>query len=332
MRLSGTYLTSTNTYTGMRQRGKGVYLRLCLVCIMITLILVFGCGGGPQARTLSKEANDLFNQGEYEASLSKYEQIIEKNPAVADRVLFEMGIIYAHPSNEQKDYQKSLECFQKIVRNFPESDYRLDSQMMILQIKNVIIKDKTIAEQQTQIETSRKEIKGKENEIITLQKQIGALEKRIETLEQKIFILRTEPADKVLIEKKERRLTLLSKGEVIKTYKIALGGNPVGPKERQGDNKTPEGTYIIDSRNGHSDYHLSLHISYPNEKDKMRAKELGVSPGGNIMIHGIKNGFSWFGTSHAEVDWTEGCIAVTNQEMEEIYKFVPDGTIVEIRP
>ena len=127
-------------------------------------------------------------------------------------------------------------------------------------------------------------------------------------------------------------MTLLSKDGVIKTYKIALGGDPVGPKERQGDNKTPEGTYIIDSRNGDSGYHLSLHISYPNEKDKMRAKELGISPGGDIMIHGIKNGFSLFGASHAEVDWTNGCIAVTNQEMEEIYKLVPVGTIVEIRP
>jgi murein L,D-transpeptidase YafK len=204
--------------------------------------------------------------------------------------------------------------------------------MMILQIHNVVIKNKKIATQQKQIETSWQEGKVKENEIITLEKKVETLEQEIETLEQRIFILRTEPADKVLIEKKERRLTLLSKGEVIKTYQIALGGDPVGPKERQGDNKTPEGTYIIDSRNNNSDYHLSLHISYPNEKDKMRAKELGVSPGGNIMIHGIKNGLAWVGASHAEVDWTKGCIAVTDKEMEEIYRLVPNGTIVEIRP
>ncbi|MEE4604117.1 MAG: L,D-transpeptidase family protein, partial [Desulfobacteraceae bacterium] len=193
-----------------------------------------------------------------------------------------MGIIYAYPENEQKDYQKSLECFQKIVRDFPDSEYRLDSQMMILQIQNVIIKDKIIAKQQTQIERSQIEIKDKENEIVFLQD-------KIDTLENKIFALRTEPADKVLIEKRARRLTLFSMGEVIKTYKIAIGGNPIGPKEKRGDNKTPEGTYIIDSRNSDSDYHLSLHISYPNEKDKMRAKELGVSAGGDIMIHGIKN-------------------------------------------
>ena len=306
----------------------GEYLRLFFVCIMITPILICGCcyiDEGLQVRSISQEANDFFNQGKYEASLKKYEQIIEKHPAVADRILFEMGIIYAYPRNERKDYQKSLECFQKLVRDYPDSEYRRDSQMMILQIHNVIIKDKIIATQQTRIETSRQEVKGKENEIITLQE-------KIETLEQKIFALGTEPADKVLIEKIERRLTLLSKGEVIKTYKIALGGNPVGPKERQGDNKTPEGTYIIDSRNRDSGYHLSLHISYPNEKDKMRAKELGVSPGGDIMIHGIKNGLSWVGVSHAEVDWTKGCIAVTDEEMEEIYKLVPNGTIVEIRP
>ena len=324
MRSSSTLLTSTKTYTGERQRGIGEHLHLFFVCIMITPILICGCSYIDE-RFQVKEANDFFNQGKFEASLSKYEQIIEKHPAAADRVLFEMGIIYAHPRNEQKDYQKSLKCFQKLVRDYPDSEYRRDSQMMILQIHNVISKDKIIASQQTQIETSRQEVKGKENEIITLQE-------KIETLEQKIFALRTEPADKVLIEKKERRLTLLSKSEVIKTYKIALGGNPVGPKERQGDNKTPEGTYIIDSRNRDSGYHLSLHISYPNEKDKIRAKELGVSPGGDIMIHGIKNGLSWVGASHAEVDWTKGCIAVKDEEMEEIYKLVPNGTIVEIRP
>ena len=197
--------------------------------------------------------------------------------------------------------------------------------MMIFQIHNIINKDKIISAQQTQIEASRRELKGKDNEISSLQENI-------ETLEQKVFLLRTEPADKVLIEKKERRLTLLLKGEVIKSYKIALGGNPVGPKERQGDNKTPEGTYFIESRNGNSDYHLSLRISYPNEKDKMRAKELGVSPGGDIMIHGIKNGLGWVGALHAGIDWTQGCIAVTDEEMEEIYKLVPNGTIVEIRP
>ncbi|MGD8883315.1 MAG: tetratricopeptide repeat protein, partial [Desulfobacterales bacterium] len=221
------------------QREIGKYLRLFFVCIMITPIFICSCSHfdeGHPVRSISREANDFFNQGKYEASLRKYEQIIEKHPAVADRVLFEMGIIYAHPRNEKKDYQKSLECFQKIVKDYPDSEYRRDSQMMIFQIYNVINKDKIIATQQTQIETSWQGVKSRENEIITLQEKIETLEEQIETgeeqietLEQKIFTLRTEPADKVLIEKKERRLTLLSKGEVIKTYKIALGGDPVGP-------------------------------------------------------------------------------------------------------
>ena len=308
-------------------------------------MLLCGCShvnGGSLAASTFKEANDLFSQGSYKASLSKYEQIIEKYPMAGDRVLFAMGIIYAYPRNEQKDYQKSLECFQKLIKDYPESGYRKDSEMMIFHINNVTIKDKTIATQQTQIETLQQkdkmiatqqtqiealqqEVKNKGNEIITLQN-------KIEMLEQKVFAIQKGPADKILIEKKERRLTLISKGKVLKTYKIALGGNPNGPKERQGDNKTPEGTYIIDSRNRGSRYHLSLHISYPNEKDKKRAKELGVSPGGDIMIHGIKNGFSWVGDFHTEVDWTKGCIAVTDEEIEEIDKLAPNGTIVEIRP
>jgi outer membrane protein assembly factor BamD (BamD/ComL family) len=332
---TSTLLTSTKTYTGKKHREIGEYLRVLFLCILITPVLIYGCSyslEGLQSRSIFEEANDSFNQGKYEASLAKYGQITEKYPALADRVLFEMGIVYAYPRNESKDYQKSMECFQKLVRDYPDSEYRRDSQMMILQLHNVIIKDEIITTQQTQIEASRQEVNIKENEIITLQEKIKALEQEIQRLGQKIFELRTEPADKVLIEKKDRRLTLLSKGEVIKTYRIALGGNPVGPKERQGDNKTPEGTYIIDSRNRESGYHLSLHISYPNEKDKMRAKELGISPGGDILIHGIKNGFSWVGASHARVDWTKGCIAVTDEEMEEIAKLVPNGTIVEIRP
>jgi len=138
--------------------------------------------------------------------------------------------------------------------------------------------------------------------------------------------------DKVIIEKKARRLTLLSKENVIKTYKIALGRHPEGAKEKDGDNKTPEEIYKIDSRNEKSAYHLSLHISYPNETDIKRAKELGVSPGKNIMIHGMRNGLGWLGRFHTWINWTKGCIAVTNKEIEEIYKLVPIGTVVEIKP
>jgi lipoprotein-anchoring transpeptidase ErfK/SrfK len=264
---------------------------------------------------------------------------MEKHPAAGDRVLFEMGIIYAYPGNEQKDYQQSLECFQKLIKDYPGSGYRKDSELMIFTINNVIVKDRTIAAQQAQIEAIRQEAQSRGNEIITLQKKIDALGQDVADKENVIIALKKEgvailkgPADRILIEKNERRLTLISKGKVLKTYQIALGGNPNGPKERQGDNKTPEGTYVIDSRNKNSRYHLSLHISYPNEKDRKRAMELAVSPGGDIMIHGIKNGFAWVGDLHTEVDWTKGCIAVTDKEIEEIDKLAPNGTIVEIRP
>lgn len=342
LRSSNILLTNTKAYMGKKQSKIGKHLFFFFVCIMITPILLSGCSHfneASQARLTFKEANDLFNQGNYKASLGKYQQITDKYPKAGDRVLFEMGIVYAYPGNEQKDYQRSLDCFQKLIKDYPESVYRKDSEMMVFQLNNVTIKDKTISKQQTHIESLQQEVKSIGNVVITLLEKIEALEQEVKNkedeiiaLQQEVFVLRNIPADKILIEKKERRLTLLSKGRVLKTYKIALGGDPNGPKERQGDNKTPEGTYVINSRNKDSRYHLSLHISYPNEKDKKQAKELGVSPGGDIMIHGIKNGFSWVGGSHTAVDWTKGCIAVTDEEIEEIEKFVPNGTIVEIRP
>ena len=305
----------------------GKHLFLAAVCIVLAPLLMSGCGGAFKAKSAFAEANDLFSQGSYQASLDRYERIGEEHPLTRDRVLFEMGIVYAYPKNEQRDYQKALACFQELIKGYPESAYRQNSETMMFTINNVVLKDRTIAAQQEKIEDLQQEVKGREDEILALKQQT-------ESLEQKYFafVLANVSADKILIEKNERRLTLFSKGEVLKTYKIALGGNPIGPKERQGDNKTPEGTYIIDSRNRNSRYHLSLHISYPNEKDKKRAKELGVSPGGDIMIHGIKNGFSWVGDYHSEVDWTKGCIAVTDEEIEEIDRLAPNGTVVEIMP
>lgn len=267
----------------------------------------------------------MFNQGKYAAALDKYAQLIENHPGVADRVLFEMGVVHAYPHNVHKDYRKSLECFQTVLRDYPDSDYRHDSQMLILQIHNAILKDEKLAARQAALERSREALEQKTEEVAKLQETVAALE-------AKVFAVRMEPADKVLIQKQARRLTLLAKGEEIKSYPIALGRNPVGPKVAAGDNKTPEGFYFIDARNGNSGFHLSLHISYPNEQDKIRARELGVCPGGDIMIHGLKNGFSQVGASHVQDDWTEGCIAVTNREMEEIYRLVPNGTLVEIRP
>jgi len=307
------------------------------ICLLMASMFLSGCShvnDGRQVKTTFAEANDLFHQGSYAASLDKYSEITEKYPAKADRALFEMGFIHAHPKNPQKDHQKALECFQKLIKEYPGSEYRQNSEMMIFNIRNVALKDTTIAAQQMQIETLQHKVQGKENEIVTLQKTIEAFEKKIEALEKRFFdyAIQKGSVDRILIEKSTRRLMLISQGEVLKSYKIALGGNPIGPKERQGDNKTPEGTYVIDGRNRDSRFHLSLRISYPNERDKKRAKELGVSPGGDIMIHGIKNGLSWVGDAHTGVDWTKGCIAVTDQEIEEIDKLAPNGTIVEIRP
>ncbi len=138
--------------------------------------------------------------------------------------------------------------------------------------------------------------------------------------------------DRVVVIKKERLLELYKNGEVVKSYRVALGRQPVGPKVYAGDYRTPEGTYYLNWRNAHSKFHRSLHISYPNAEDRLKAKSLGLSPGSDIMIHGLPAGFDDLGEWHTKVDWTKGCIAVTNSEIDEIWKLVPDGTPIEIRP
>jgi murein L,D-transpeptidase YafK len=139
-------------------------------------------------------------------------------------------------------------------------------------------------------------------------------------------------ADKLVILKSARSMTLLSGTKVLKTYKVALGSVPIGPKHVEGDHKTPEGDYVIDAKNAHSQFHLSLHISYPSAADQQRARSLGARPGGAIMIHGLAKPFAYLGPLHRQTDWTDGCIAVTNAEIEEIWRLVPVGTRVEIRP
>ncbi|MCU1285707.1 MAG: hypothetical protein JWO13_2057 [Acidobacteriales bacterium] len=139
-------------------------------------------------------------------------------------------------------------------------------------------------------------------------------------------------ADSILVLKNERVLQLLKDGKPFKSYKIALGPTPAGAKTQQGDNKTPEGKYVIDSRNPQSAYHLSLHVSYPNARDVASAKAKHVSPGGDIFIHGLPKQYAYVGAAHTLHDWTLGCIAVTNPEIEEIWRLVPNGTPIEIRP
>ncbi|AYC99912.1 L,D-transpeptidase family protein [Neorhizobium sp. NCHU2750] len=139
-------------------------------------------------------------------------------------------------------------------------------------------------------------------------------------------------ATRVLVLKSERRMEILSGGTIVKTYPIALGGSPVGHKEKEGDGRTPEGNYVLDWRNARSGYHLSMHVSYPGPSDTARARAAGEDPGGMIMIHGQRNYFGWLGSLTQWFDWTDGCIAVTNPEMDEIWALVPDGTPIEIRP
>ena len=138
--------------------------------------------------------------------------------------------------------------------------------------------------------------------------------------------------DLVRVDKSDRRMELLAQGEIVRSYSIALGRNPVGHKQQQGDQRTPEGRYLLDWQNPQSCCFRSLHISYPNEADKAAAKHAGVDPGGMIMIHGQVNGFGWWGWLFQMFDWTDGCIAVTDEDMREIWNMVQVGTAIEINP
>ncbi len=138
--------------------------------------------------------------------------------------------------------------------------------------------------------------------------------------------------DRIVVEKSKRQLSIFRDRNKLKTYRVALGRNPIGPKEEEGDMKTPEGVYKIDQHKADSDYHLALHISYPSAEDNARAAAHGVSAGCDIMIHGLPNGAGSLGALHRQKDWTAGCIALTDQEIEELYRVTPDNTIVEIKP
>lgn len=138
--------------------------------------------------------------------------------------------------------------------------------------------------------------------------------------------------DRIVVYKQQRKMILMSRGKEIKSYRVALGGSPVGPKEREGDSRTPEGSYIIDYQNPKSLFYKSFHISYPSPTDRAAAKSRGVNPGGDIMIHGLPKDYAWVGKAHVMHDWTAGCIAVTNQEMDELWSLVKIGTPIDIHP
>src|SRR5688572_5950517 len=147
---------------------------------------------------------------------------------------------------------------------------------------------------------------------------------------------KTLPAEtrinKILIRKNDREMDVYSNESLIKTFSISLGGNPYGHKQVQGDQRTPEGRYFVDSKNNRSGYHKNLGISYPNKNEKGEAKRKGIDPGGEIKIHGIRNGFGFIGKFQRWYDWTDGCVALTDQEIDELYKSVEIGTPVEILP
>lgn len=138
--------------------------------------------------------------------------------------------------------------------------------------------------------------------------------------------------DRIVVVKSQRQMALMRGDTVIRTYRVALGRYPQGHKTEQGDSRTPEGSYVIDGRIVDSSFYRAIHISYPNDRDRTLAAARGVDPGGQIMIHGLPNRWSAGQVGHPTLDWTQGCIAVTNREMDEIWRLVQIGTQIEIYP
>lgn len=141
-----------------------------------------------------------------------------------------------------------------------------------------------------------------------------------------------QKADRIVVIKSKRKLYLMKNGRTLKSFNISLGLVPKGPKRREGDFKTPEGLYYIEAKNPNSDYFLSMQISYPNAADRARAKAHGVDPGGQIMIHGLPNDPKYDDRRYSGWDWTDGCIAVTDSDMVDIWLMTSISTPVEILP
>lgn len=139
-------------------------------------------------------------------------------------------------------------------------------------------------------------------------------------------------ADLVVVYKSKKTLHLMSNNKVTYTFAVVFGNDPIGHKEQEGDERTPEGSYILDYKNAQSGYFKSIHISYPNEEDKMKAKSRGLQPGGNVMIHGQKNGFGWLSVVTQLFNWTNGCIALANKDMQIVWDEVKPGTPIQIYP
>ena len=141
-----------------------------------------------------------------------------------------------------------------------------------------------------------------------------------------------QKADNVLVIKSEKRLYLMNKGKQFASFPVTFGAEPKGHKLKQGDQRTPEGHYILDYKNLNSKFYKSIHISYPNAKDRENSRLLGVNPGGDIMIHGLANGWEWVGSFGKFFLWTNGCIAMSNRDIDRVWAAVDPGTPIEIRP
>lgn len=138
--------------------------------------------------------------------------------------------------------------------------------------------------------------------------------------------------DRLVVRKSERTLTAYAGGREVRVFRVSLGWNPVGPKEREGDRRTPEGIFTVTEHKRDSAYHRALRISYPRPEDEARARARGVSPGSDIMIHGVRNGLGWLGRAQRWFDWTAGCVALTNDEMDGLFERTVPGATVEILP
>ena len=141
-----------------------------------------------------------------------------------------------------------------------------------------------------------------------------------------------DQADRVVVKKSESRVYLERGGRPFASFKATFGAEPKGHKQQEGDERTPEGRYVLDSKNANSAYYKAIHISYPNAQDIAAAKARGVEPGGLIMVHGQKNGFGWLAPVAQWFNWTDGCVAVSNSDMDTIWKAVDVGTPIEILP
>ncbi|NJA07971.1 L,D-transpeptidase family protein [Methylococcaceae bacterium WWC4] len=165
-----------------------------------------------------------------------------------------------------------------------------------------------------------------------MSKLVNAFAWLIVVFSSAIYAEQNPISDMVVVEKSKRLLTVYAGYNPIASFKVALGRSPIGAKECAGDNKTPEGLFRVTEHKANSNYHRALRLSYPERIQSEFALAKGCEPGGDIMIHGLRNGLGWIGKFHSLMDWTRGCIALTNEEIEQIWALVPDGTKVEIRP